>query len=207
MNREYFDSMAATWDQDPMKQERARLTAQCCLELNFETDDTLLDVGGGTGLLSMYLHRNFSQITIADTSSEMLAQAQQKIEASHISNIDTLLIEKGISEISSKFSAIISLMTLHHLKNINEFLYTAYRLLNDDGLLMIADLYKEDGTFHRSNKEFDGHNGFDIEQFERQLRSNGFTVESVKEYFQIEKEIAPGSIRTFPLFFLVAQKR
>jgi 2-polyprenyl-3-methyl-5-hydroxy-6-metoxy-1,4-benzoquinol methylase len=203
---EHFDKLANTWNQNPMKVERARLTAECCKKLVLNDYTSLLDFGGGTGLLSGYLQDTFDAITIADSSKEMLKVAQKKISDANFPNIRTFKIENDLSEISQKYSAIIMLMTLHHILDIAKLFKDAANLLSDQGALMIADLYKEDGSFHKHVPDYDGHNGFEIQHLSELLEKAGFTVKQVNEYFEIEKKLPSGEARVFPLFFLWAEK-
>lgn len=204
--KNYFDSLASSWDQDPMKIERSRTTAEYCKKAPLKVKKRLLDFGGGTGLLSVYLHDSFDQITIVDTSEEMLRVAQEKIQEAKIPNIKTLKINNDISEVDGNCSTIITLMTLHHISDVDEFFNSASKFLDSHGALIIADLYQEDGSFHKHVQEFNGHNGFEIQELSKKLENAGFEVVQVCKYFEIKKKINPDEERTFPLFFLVAEK-
>jgi len=203
----YFDAVAGSWDQDPMKVDRAMATAECCSQVLLDSRRHLLDFGGGTGLLSVCLSDYFEQITIADTSPAMLQMAGQKIAKAGLSHIHTQLIDADINELNDSYSAIVTLMTLHHIADTARFFAGAAELLESRGALMIADLYPDNGLFHSHNSEFDGHNGFAIEGLANDLRAAGFDVVSVQDYYTISKTIASGEKRRFPLFFLVARKR
>lgn len=203
----YFDQLAQTWDQNPMKIERAKATADQCLQVPLHERKSLLDIGGGTGTLSIFLRDHFDAITIADTSSEMLKVAREKITGTGVSNIETLLLRDDISEITSRYSAIITLMTLHHIADIDAFLGSVTNLLDDQGTLMIADLTKEDGSFHKHVEDFDGHNGFEPNELTKRLEGKGFEVTCAEQYFEIEKENSAGEKQAYPLFFMAAKKR
>lgn len=203
----YFDALAQTWDQDPMKIERAKITAEKCRKMSIASRKSLLDFGGGTGLLSLFLHDTFDSITIADSSKEMLKVARANIRKAKISTIKTIELKDNISELSGNYSAIITLMTLHHITDIDQFFRSASNILDDHGSLIIADLCKEDGSFHQHVNGFDGHNGFDTKSLSERLTRAGFEVKQVSHYFEIRKEESPGKIKTFPLFFLVAEKK
>jgi len=203
----YFDRLANSWDANPMKVERARATAEQCRLTPLASRESLLDIGGGTGLLSLFLQGDFKTITIADTSSEMLRVAREKIAAAGIDNIRICLLQKDLSELTGSFSAIISLMTLHHIHDLDAFLGHAADLLNKHGTLMIADLYLDrDGSFHKHVADFQGHDGFDIDQLSQKLVNAGFAVRQVKPYYKISKTNRAGTEQEFPLFFMVAGK-
>lgn len=202
----HFDQLAQTWDQDPMKVERSRATAEQCKQVPLQNNKSLLDVGGGTGLLSIFLRDSFEAITLADTSEEMLRVAQEKITEAGITNIKTFAVKDDISEIPGTYSAIITLMTLHHIADLDGFIRNAANLLDEQGTLMIADLYKDDGSFHSHVTGFSGHDGFETESLSEKLRTAGFEVSRITPYFEIMKENQAGEQRPYPLFFLAAKK-
>ena len=78
-------------------------------------------------------------------------------------------------------------------------------MLATKGFLCIADLVKEDGSFHAHHKDFDGHNGFDKDELNGTLLKSGFQVVYYKECFVIEKEVA-GKIKKYPLFLMIGEK-
>lgn len=203
---DYFDQLADTWDNDPVKIERSRITAEYCRKAPLKVKKHLLDFGGGTGLLSVFLRDTFDRITIADSSTEMLRVAREKISEAAITNIETLKINDDISEITGSYSAIVTLMTLHHINDVDRFLHSAAAILEKNGALIIADLYKEDGSFHEHVEGYSGHNGFTIEELSAKLQATGFEVVEVKEYFEIRKENPAGEDTVYPLFFMVAEK-
>lgn len=199
---DHFDTLAQSWNQDPKKRERAQTTAKYCRKISANNKRRLLDFGGGTGMVSLYLHKDFDAITIADTSREMLKVARDNIAKAGISNIKTLELDQGIAEVTDSYSAIVTLMTLHHIADVNGFFRDAARVLSSGGVLLIADLYREDGSFHKTVPDFDGHNGFEVEELTEKLDQAGFSVKQVSTFFEIQKGDA-----VFPLFFLVAEKR
>lgn len=202
----YFDQLAQTWDQNPMKTERSKATAEQCKKVPLHENKNLLDVGGGTGLLSVHLRDCFDSITIADMSEEMLRVAQEKIEEANISNIKTFTVKKDISEVPDSYSAIIALMTLHHIADLEGFISSAAKILDAHGTLMIADIYQDDGSFHDHVANFDGHDGFEVGTLTKILENANFEVTSVNPYFEIMKENKAGEMKSYPLFFLVAKK-
>ena len=202
----FFDQLAETWEQNPAIIERARVTADYCKGIAFHDKKHLLDFGGGTGLLSLFLKDEFGAITIVDTSKEMLKVAREKIDKAEIKNVKTLLLNEDISEIAGTYSAVIALMTLHHIVDIDHFLKSIFMILDEYGVLIIADLYTEDGSFHKNISGYKGHNGFDIDRLSDKLTRAGFRVTQASKYFEIKKENSSGKEQIYPLFFLTAEK-
>lgn len=203
---DYFDSMAEDWDLNPMRIERAKATAEQVKHTLFYSRKSLVDIGGGTGLLAVLLKEEFEHVVIADTSDEMLRVSGKKIQDAGIGNISTVKLNGDLSAIDGKHSAIIMLMTLHHIEHIEECLTTVSELLEEDGVLMIADLHQEDGAFHSHHNGFAGHDGFDTDELTRHLHQHNLEVIGVKDYYQIEREGGDGQVETFPLFFMAARK-
>ena len=135
----------------------------------------------------------------------MLQIAQIKIAEANINNIETLQVDK-LSALTSKHSAIVTLMTLHHIPDVNEFFTDAYSVLEDNGMMIIADLYEDDGSFHKHNPSFNGHNGFNISALTAIAERAGFIVQSVELYYEMWQENFDGDEASYPLFLFVVKK-
>ena len=203
-----FDKQAQDWDNDPKKNERAFTFAK---EINnfIQPNKKLnaFEFGCGTGLLSYHLKDSFKTITLADNSEGMIKVLREKIEKGNIINFKPLLIdllEDGI--IVNEYDVIYTLMTLHHIPNINKILKIFNSILNTSGYLCIADLVREDGSFHSNNTNFNGHNGFDRNELSIILSNNGFKVEYYKICFEIEREL-DNKIKKYPLFLMICKKQ
>jgi len=204
---QHFDKQAKEWDNDPTKFLRAnKVAVEIKKFIKPSKNSKALEFGCGTGLLSYQLKDYFKTITLTDTSKGMLTVLQQKITKEGISNFHPLLInllEEKLSE--NHFDVIYTMMTLHHILDISKILNTFNSLLKTDGFLCIADLVKEDGSFHANHPDFEGHNGFDKDELSEILSKNGFKVESYKIYYEIEKEIE-NKIKKYPLFLMICKK-
>ena len=92
------------------------------------------------------------------------------------------------------------LMTLHHIPDIAILFNNAANLLSDQGALMIADLYKEAGSFHQHVPYYNSHNGFELQHLSELLEKAGFTMKQVNDYFEIEKQLPSGENVFSPFF-------
>lgn len=70
--------------------------------------------------------------------------------------------------------------------------------------MCIADLDKEDGTFHGLG--FTGHNGFDTIELSEKLKKIGFNNVSNKICYKNVKKCEDGQVRTYPVFVMFGQK-
>jgi ubiquinone/menaquinone biosynthesis C-methylase UbiE len=203
---DYFDQRAKDWDADPARTERARTVAQAiCQEIPLTDRMTALEYGCGTGLLSFALHKYVGQITLADSSVGMLAVLREKIAAANIANMTPLLLDLATDPPPARgFDLLYTLMTLHHIPVLEPVLEHFQTLLNPSGYLCIADLDKEDGSFHGPG--FDGHNGFDRAKLAARLEQIGFGNISSDIIYQVMRNVN-GQKVPFPLFLMTAQKR
>jgi ubiquinone/menaquinone biosynthesis C-methylase UbiE len=203
----HFDTQAKEWDNDPKKTERAIIFAKEIKDsINPKPTWNALEFGSGTGLLSYQLKDSFNSITLADNSQGMIKVLHEKIETEGIKNFKPLLIDLLEDSLNiGTFQVLYTLMTLHHILDLDRVISLFKSLLKSDGYLCIADLVQEDGSFHFAHPDFKGHNGFDKEELSALLLKNGFKVEHYKICFEIEKEV-DDAIKKYPLFLLIAKK-
>jgi 2-polyprenyl-3-methyl-5-hydroxy-6-metoxy-1,4-benzoquinol methylase len=71
------------------------------------------------------------------------------------------IIDLENEELSEKFDVIYTLMTLHHIKDIEKVIKKFSSMLKKNGILFIGDLEKEEGDFHKQENNHDVHFGFD----------------------------------------------
>ena len=145
-----FDERAKDWDSDPKKVERARVVADAIRKsIPLSNEMNALEYGCGTGLLSFALQSDLGQITLADTSQGMLDVLKEKIVASGVTNMHPVRLDLATDPMPAEhFHLTYSLMTLHHIPDTNGILNKFHALLEPNGYLLVADLEKEDGSFH-----------------------------------------------------------
>jgi 2-polyprenyl-3-methyl-5-hydroxy-6-metoxy-1,4-benzoquinol methylase len=204
----YFDDRATGWENDPGKIERARILAKDIKDfIKPDKSMTAFEFGCGTGLLGYFLRDSFRSITLADNSEGMIKVLKNRISDEHISNLHPLLMDLLTHDVGKKkYNVIFTLMTLHHIIDLDTILFKFNGMLRDNGYLCIADLEKEDGTFHENMSEFQGHHGFEKENLEKLLVKHGFRINLYKSFYKIKKTLNNGVSKVFPLFMLIAQK-
>ncbi|MBK8752595.1 MAG: class I SAM-dependent methyltransferase [Candidatus Competibacteraceae bacterium] len=200
-----FDDQAKTWDSDPVKQERAEAVAAAIRQrIPLSSAWRALEYGCGTGLLSLALHRDLGSITLADASPGMLAVLEAKLAAAQLDHLHPLRLDLTCDPLpSDRYDLIYSLMTLHHVAEIEPLLRDFHALLLPGGWLAIADLDWEDGSFHGAG--FTGHCGFDREGLRAQLMAAGFSGVEFSTCYRMKKA-TDQSIREYPLFLAVATR-
>jgi SAM-dependent methyltransferase len=202
----HFDNDAATWDDDPERQERARLVAQCIqTHLLLSPQMTMLEYGCGTGLLSFTLRPYLGRIFLADSSPGMIEVVQRKITASGAVTMTPLLLDLERDPLPRmRVDLICTLMTLHHVDDIGKILKRFHDMLNAPGWLAAADLDPEDGSFH--GPDFHGHRGFERTWLAAQAGQAGFAGVRLETAASVTRKLEKG-VRSYPVFLMTAEKK
>jgi len=203
----HFDKQAKDWDKNPTKAERAAVFANEIIDfIKPNPTYNALEFGCGTGLLSYQLKDAFKTITLADNSEGMIQVLKDKIKNLSLTNFKPILVDLLEENLDiGKFNVIYSLMTLHHIHDLNKVSKIFHSLLETDGYLCIADLVKEDGSFHKEHPDFDGHNGFDKNKLSEILINNGFKIDYYNISYVIEKKLETET-KKYPLFLMICKK-
>ena len=201
-----FDKRAKDWDSDPKKVERARVVADAIRKaVPLSANMNALEIGCGTGLLSFALQEDLRQITLADTSQGMLDVLSEKIAASGVTNMRPVRFDLSTDPLpAEKYHITYSLMVLHHIHDAKGILSKFHHILEPKGYLLVADLDKEDGSFHTDGST-DVHLGFDQSELQKWVEDAGFGNVQFSIAYEIKKEIN-GKENVFPVFLMVAQK-
>jgi len=201
-----FKGRAQNWDSDS-RIKRAEVVAEKINEIVGDKKDiSVMEYGCATGLISFNLCDKFRKLTLMDSEEEMLDVVKEKIETYQTSNIFPVLIDlTQESYTQEKFDLIFTSMTLHHILDIENIIKIFYDLLNENGILCIIDLDKEDGSFHINEKNFKGHNGFEHREIEDTLKSVGFSNIKSETFFQGQKVYEEKKI-SYSMFYAVGQK-
>lgn len=196
-----FNTAARSWDSNNMHAQRSEAIALNMLaRIPIQSEMRALEFGAGTGILSFMLADRFSSITMMDSASEMVAVMQEKVDAAGYENLKPILFDLTKEPfVDEPFDLIFSQMALHHVADTQEIIYRFQELLKKDGLLVVADLYTEDGSFHGAG--FDGHNGFDAAVLEAQMKEAGFQSVQTETCFIMQK-----GANSYPIFLMIAGK-
>lgn len=201
-----FDEKAKTWDQNPVNRERSEAIAKKIQQkIDLNPSMVVLEFGAGTGTLSFMLKDQVKEITLMDSSQEMVKVMEEKIKSGSVNHLKPLLFNLETNNYTDQtFDLIITQMVMHHVVDTKAIIEKFHGLLNDGGFLVIADLYSEDGSFH--GEGFDGHLGFDPDHLGEQLRQAGFKKIAHEQCFVMKKQTDKYGIKEFPIFLLTAKK-
>ncbi|MFN4307367.1 class I SAM-dependent methyltransferase [Sulfurihydrogenibium azorense] len=200
-----FDMAALTWDEKPMRVNIAKNVAENIKKhIPLNKDMKLLDFGCGTGLLTFFLIDKVGRAVGVDSSQGMCEVFLKKAKENNIDNVEVLNVDLEKQDIDQKFDVIVSSMALHHVKDTQNILKKFYSLLNDGRYIAIADLVKEDGTFHDDNEGVE-HFGFDLEELKSLFEKVGFKDVQYDIAYTVVKE-RDGQNREYPIFLMVGRK-
>lgn len=199
-----FDEKAKHWDNNPAIVERNQAIAHAIADdIPLSKQMHALDYGAGTGQLSALLSSRLQSVLAVDTSEGMLNQLKEKVDQN--SNITPLKHDLSTSDLPDrKFNLIYSAMTMHHVENVSLVLKRFYSMLEPDGYIALADLVKEDGSFHNSMGHIP-HTGFEPKELAEKLQETGFASIAYKQIYIVKKEIDETQ-KEFPVFLITAQK-
>ena len=142
--QEWFNEWSNEYDQTLGKIKRHHELLDLAVEMsNVKAGDKILDIGCGTGLLSLkFLEAAECTIDGIDLTEDMLNIWKDKIEKLNLSN--RVKIKSGNAENlefeDSTFDIVASTVTMHHVKDKQPTLNQIYRILKPKGRFIIGDL-------------------------------------------------------------------
>jgi ubiquinone/menaquinone biosynthesis C-methylase UbiE len=137
-HREYFNQLAVKWDKITSEETRSRLPAMI-KDLGIKAGDTILDVGGGTGILLPLLYKTTGdrgKIVSLDIAEEMLKQARNN---GHPDNIHYIHADVAAIPLSGEaFDLVICYSCFPHFPDKLKALAEMARVLRNRGRLVIC---------------------------------------------------------------------
>ena len=200
-----FDAKARSWDVDTSKSDRAGKVADAIArKVPGLAGARVLEYGAGTGLLGFELLGRVGHLTLADSSTEMLAVAREKAQARGVKNVEVLALDLAAGPLpEARYdSRLRPPGSSPRARRGPAAAPVPPESLMPGGHLCISDLDAEDGSFHGPG--FTGHCGFDRVTLLSSLSRAGFLDARVETVFEIERPVQ-GHLRRFPAFLSIAR--
>ena len=200
----HFDDKAATWDDDPDKQRQSgEVAAAIAARVPLRPRVRLLEYGAGTALVTTALlpHLPEAEVTLVDSSSGMRRVLADKAADGRLpspTRVWGLDLEAQPVPLE-RFDLVVTSNVLHHVGELDRVLSGFAQLLDSGGHVAVADLDREDGSFH--DHDFGGHHGFDRSEVAARLESAGFADVTVGDAGRVVK-----GGRGYPVFLAVGRR-
>jgi phosphatidylethanolamine/phosphatidyl-N-methylethanolamine N-methyltransferase len=174
------------------------------LNLDLNSNQNILEIGTGTGIIPFSIHSKVSSIIATDISPEMIKIAKQKQLDSNIKNIDFQVQDSYSLTLPDKsFDVVIASNLLHLLYEPEKPISEVKRVLKDNGIFIaptfcVGEDFKSKviTTIAGFVSGFKVINKWSIDDFKKMLSANGFIIEK--------------SIRIdgrFPLGYVIMRKK
>lgn len=195
-----FKEKSSDWDASQMRVQLSSAIGYSILN-NVPLDEqmTVMDFGAGTGLLTSHIAPRVKQIAAVDTSASMLEKLIAKPEFQ--GKVTAVCQDVTECPLEQKFDLIISAMAMHHVEDTRQLFATFAKHLQAGGRIALADLDKEDGTFHPADVEGVFHHGFARDDLQALIESQGFIDVQFDTAHTVSKED-----KDYPIFLVTATK-
>ena len=195
-----FENKADDWDKGDMKQMLSQAIGGAVVQkVAFKAQHHVMDFGAGTGLICSAIAPHVQSIAAVDISPSMLERLVAKPELQ--GKVTTVCQDILDCPLDMQFDVIVSAMAMHHVQDTDVLLKSFYAHLHDGGSVALADLDKEDGTFHPDDIEGVYHDGFAREDLQNKLKKAGFQAVHFKTVTTVYKDT-----KAYPIFLVIAHK-
>ena len=195
-----FNEKAKDWDANEMRTKLSSAIGSSILaHVSLHDQMRVMDFGAGTGLISSQVAPLVKKIVAVDISEAMLNKLVAKPELQDkVEIVCQDIIEKPIAD---NFDLIMSAMSMHHVKDTSKLIQRFSEHLNPGASIALADLDKEDGSFHPEDSEGVFHLGFKRNELQIILEKYGFREVQFVTAHTINKEE-----KKYPIFLVTATK-
>jgi 2-polyprenyl-3-methyl-5-hydroxy-6-metoxy-1,4-benzoquinol methylase len=195
-----FNEKAKDWDANKMRKMLSSAIGSSILEhVSLHDQMRVMDFGAGTGLISSQVAPLVKKIVAVDISEAMLNKLVSKPELhGKVEIVCQDIIHKPIAE---KFDLIMSAMAMHHVKDTPRLIQRFSEHLSPGAFIALADLDKEDGSFHPEDTEGIFHLGFKRNELQIILEKYGFGGIRFLTAHTVNKED-----KKYPIFLVTATK-
>ncbi|MEN8147380.1 MAG: class I SAM-dependent methyltransferase, partial [Campylobacterota bacterium] len=168
-----FNKKADDWDvNDVVKQLSTAIGASILKHVPLDAEMEVMDFGAGTGLVCSHVVPLVRKVVAVDISEAMLDKLVSKPEFH--GKVEALCQNILDNPIDAEFDLIMSAMAIHHVEDTDKLIQRFAEHLKPGARVALADLDKEDGTFHPEDVQGVFHLGFNRDEFQTILEKHGF---------------------------------
>ena len=143
--RPFYDEWAESYDGQPTPATKAE-RGVFMIFVSPKKTDIILEIGCGTGRLTIPLSKKCKKIIGVDFSDQMLAIAKKKSVGYHNIELRKLNARKKLPFKNESFDRVICPLAINHIENLISFFGEIHRVLKHDGLFVFDDV-NPDGDY------------------------------------------------------------
>ncbi|MBK6920740.1 MAG: methyltransferase domain-containing protein [Deltaproteobacteria bacterium] len=194
-----FRDKAADWDTRPVPAQISEGVFEALqARVPLTSELSVLDFGAGTGLLVAKLVPRVARVIAVDISAAMLERLAAKPELAD--RVEIVCRDLLRAPLDRRVDLIVSAMAMHHVEDTAALLATLRAHLEAGGGLALADLDREDGSFHAPGTEGVFHHGFDRDALAAALARAGFDAIEFGTACVVHRDE-----RAYPVFLVTAR--
>ncbi|NCC84790.1 MAG: class I SAM-dependent methyltransferase [Clostridia bacterium] len=160
------------------------------LEQSLPLGDSVLEIGTGKGRFMTAVAPHVKELTTLDVSAEEQYFAQLNAAYAGIQGKIRYLIQDAASLPwpDKTFDAVLTMNAIHHIPHFEQVLGEMQRVVKPKGKIVLADFsprgFQVIGRIHRSEGKVHQRHFHDLRNFQKLLRSQGWTTRLRKGYLQ-----------------------
>ena len=197
---DHFNEKAEDWDANEMVIQLSSAIGPLILDqIPLDAHMQVMDFGAGTGLISSHIAPFVNKITAVDISAAMLEKLVAKPELQ--GKVEAVCQDIMVRPLAAQFDLIMSAMAMHHVQDTAKLIQTFSEHLIPGARVALADLDREDGSFHPQDVEGVFHHGFDRDELRQLLEAHGFDNVQFLTAHTVVKDNT-----NYPIFLIIATK-
>lgn len=195
-----FTEHAAGWDTRPVPvQISTGVVGAIRASVQLSPDLVVMDFGAGTGLVAAGVAADVGALHAVDVSAAMLDQLVRKEALA--GKVTAHCQDIVRAPLGVQVDLIVSSMAMHHVEDTDALIRAFHDHLRPGGRVALADLDREDGSFHPPEAPGVFHAGFDRGDLGAKLVDAGFTDVTFQTATVVHKEG-----RDYPVFLVTARR-
>ena len=150
-----WDARVAAWEELAASPAFARLACQVLELASPRKDEVVVDLGAGTGLLTLPAARSAAAVYAVDYSEPMLGRLLERARTDGLENVHTVVADmREVPLEDESASVVLSSYAFHHLRDEGKelALAEARRILRPGGRLVVCDMMFTLSLGHRDRK-------------------------------------------------------
>lgn len=196
-----FSEKAGDWDErDTIRRLSVDVGASILTHVELNERMQVMDFGAGTGLIAAQVAPHVARVVAVDVSESMLERLVAKPELA--GKVEAVCRDIVAAPLDERFDLIMSAMAMHHVDDTDKLIARFAEHLKPGGRVALADLDREDGSFHPPETQGVFHAGFDRDALQDILVRHGFgNIRFVTAHTVVKEQGA------YPVFLVTAAKQ